>query len=168
MEACPVPTIAALAGACTGGGAAIAACCDLRIATADLRFGFPIARTLGNTLGAGILGRVVGLIGLARTKDLLMQARLMGSEEAHSIGLVAEVVADAAALDSRALEMARAVAENAPITMRSAKTILARLTASAIAAVDDRDMVAAAYGSADFREGRDAFLAKRKPKWTGR
>ena len=168
IEACRVPTIAALAGACTGGGAAIAACCDLRIGTADLRFGFPIARTLGNTLGVGILARVVALIGLARTKDLLFQARLMGAEEALACGLVTEVAANADALDVRVREVATLVASQAPLTLTTSKTILGRLTSAQIAAIDDRDMVTLAYGSADFREGRDAFLGKRRPVWTGR
>ena len=60
IEACPVPTIAAIAGACTGGGAGIVACCDMRIATRDMKYGFPIARTLGNVLSAATLARTRG------------------------------------------------------------------------------------------------------------
>jgi enoyl-CoA hydratase len=168
IEGCAVPTIAALAGACTGGGAAIAACCDLRLGSADLRFGFPIARTLGNALGVGILTRVVALIGLARTKDLLLQARLMGAEEALRVGLITEILPTADALDARAREVAVTVAGHAPVTIRACKTILGRLTEAQIATVDGRDMLDLAYGSADFREGRDAFLAKRPAKWTGK
>ena len=66
LERCRVPTIAAIAGACTGGGAMIAACCDLRIATADAVFGFPIARTLGNALSLANHARLVALLGAAR------------------------------------------------------------------------------------------------------
>ncbi|HEX7390873.1 MAG TPA: enoyl-CoA hydratase-related protein, partial [Acidiphilium sp.] len=66
VEACRVPTIAAIGGACTGGGALIAAVCDLRIASADLRFGFPIAHTLGNCLSAVNYARLAALIGAAR------------------------------------------------------------------------------------------------------
>ena len=68
IEDCPVPTIAAISGACTGGGAAIAAVCDLRIASADARFGLPIARTLGNCLSMENYARLAGLIGAARLK----------------------------------------------------------------------------------------------------
>ncbi len=75
FEALPVPTIAAIAGACTGGGAAIAACCDLRIGTASTRFGFPIARTLGNCLSAANYARLAALIGASRVKDLVFTAR---------------------------------------------------------------------------------------------
>jgi enoyl-CoA hydratase/carnithine racemase len=167
IEACRVPTIAAIAGACTGGGAAIASCCDLRLASQDLRFGFPIARTLGNTLGAGTLARVVALIGLARTKDLLFQARLMGAEEALRIGLVSEVLADADALDDRARALAREAAGLAPLSLMTLKETLRRLTEAGLAGINDRDMVELAYGSADFREGRDAFLARRPPVWRG-
>ena len=68
VETCKVPTLAVIHGACTGGGAAIATACDLRIASADLKFGFPIARTLGNCLSASSLSRIIQLIGAGRTK----------------------------------------------------------------------------------------------------
>ena len=80
LERCRVPTIAAIAGACTGGGGVIAACCDLRIGTADTKFGFPIARTLGNCLSVRNLGRLAALIGTARVKDLIFTARLIEAE----------------------------------------------------------------------------------------
>lgn len=71
IETCQVPTIAAICGACTGGGAAIAAVCDLRIATADMKFGFPVARTLGNCLSIENYARLVGLMGAARVKEMI-------------------------------------------------------------------------------------------------
>src|SRR6266481_2055801 len=77
LEQCPVPTIASIAGACTGGGAGIAACCDLRVATATAKFGFPIARTLGNCLSMSNLSRLAALVGPARVKDLVFTARLL-------------------------------------------------------------------------------------------
>src|ERR1700678_1963995 len=82
LEQCRVPTIAAIAGACTGGGAGIAACCDIRIGTAATRIGFPIARTLGNCLSMSNVSRLVSLIGPARTKDLIFTARLVEAPEA--------------------------------------------------------------------------------------
>src|SRR5881398_95927 len=82
LEACRVPTIAAIAGACTGGGAGIAACCDIRIAAANAKFGFPIARTLGNCLSMASISRLTSLIGPARTKDLIFTARLLEPAEA--------------------------------------------------------------------------------------
>ena len=71
IEACPVPTLAAIAGACTGGGAGIAACCDMRIAATGMRFGFPIARTLGNCLSIANYARLVALLGPARVKEMI-------------------------------------------------------------------------------------------------
>src|SRR5438132_2543513 len=78
LEQCRVPTIAAIAGACTGGGAGIAACCDIRIGTEATRIGFPIARTLGNCLSMSNISRVVSLLGPPRTKAIILQARLLG------------------------------------------------------------------------------------------
>lgn len=166
LEGCRVPTIAAIAGACTGGGAIIAACCDLRIATADFRFGFPIARTLGNCLSISNYARLYALIGPARTKELVFTARLMGADEARALGVVGEVLPDHDALMARAGELARLVAGHAPLTLRATKEALRRITASL--PPDGADLVGFCYGSQDFREGRSAFLAKRPPRWRGR
>src|SRR4029077_8030554 len=94
LEQCRVPTIAAIAGACTGGGAGIAACCDLRIGTKTAKIGFPIARTLGNCLSMSSLSRLTALVGPARVKDIIFTARLLGAEEAAAAGLLSEVVED--------------------------------------------------------------------------
>src|SRR5260370_92797 len=94
VEECRVPVIAAIAGACTGGGAGIAAACDLRIAAANARFGFPIARTLGNCLSMGNLSRLAALIGIARAKEIIFTARLVEAAEALGLGLVREVLPD--------------------------------------------------------------------------
>ncbi len=166
VETCPVPIIAALSGACTGGGAGIAAACDIRIATADLRFGFPIARTLGNCLSIANLSRLSGLMGAGRVKEMIFTARLVGAEEAKSAGLISEIVEDHPALMARAAELAALLATHAPITLRTTKEALRRLRTEG-AAADDRDLILAAYMSADFKEGLEAFLGKRKPEWSG-
>ena len=166
LEQCRVPTIAAIAGACTGGGAAIAACCDLRIATRDARFGFPIARTLGNCLSMASLGRLSALIGPARVKDLIFTARLLEAGEALGIGLLNEVVEDLPALQRRTDELARLVAAHAPLTLRATKEGLRRLHRS-LSSGEGEDLVLMCYMSRDFREGLDAFLNKRPPKWSG-
>lgn len=167
IESCPVPTIAALAGACTGGGAAIASACDLRIATRDLKFGFPIARTLGNCLSNASLARLVSLIGAGRTREIIFTARLIGAEEAHAIGLAAEVVDDFEAAHVRALVLARTVAGHAPLTLMATKEALRRLRLR-MADTDDHDLITLCYMSEDFREGQAAFLEKRPPVWKGR
>ena len=167
VEKCPVPTIAAISGACTGGGAGIAAACDIRIATADLKMGFPIARTLGNCLSISNLSRLSGLMGAGRVKEMIFTARLIGAEEAKAVGLIAEIVPDHTALVSRAAELADTLAGHAPLTLRTTKEGLRRLRIDG-AGADDRDLVVEAYMSEDFREGLEAFLGKRKPEWKGR
>lgn len=166
IELCPVPTIAALHGAVTGGGAAIAAACDLRIAARDLRFGFPIARTLGNCLSIDNLSRLETLIGASRTREIIFTARLVEADEALSVGLVSELCDDKAAAVARAHAMAVAIAGLAPLTLRATKEGLRRLRVSRTQ-IDDSDLVTMCYMSADFREGMEAFLAKRKPDWKG-
>ena len=109
VERCPLPTIASIHGACTGGGGSIAAACDIRIASASLKFGFPIARTLGNCLAAGNLARLSELIGAARVREIIFTARLIEADEALSIGLVSEVLPDEASLMARASELAAKV-----------------------------------------------------------
>ena len=166
LEKCRVPTIAAIAGACTGGGGALAAACDLRIAAANARFGFPVARTLGNCLSMGNYARLAALIGVARSKEIIFTARLVEADEAKSIGLVSEVLPDHAALMARGEELARHVASLAPLTLRATKEALHRLTPR-IPTEEGRDLILMCYMSKDFREGMDAFLNKRPPVWQG-
>jgi len=164
IERCPVPTIAAITGACTGGGAAIAACCDLRVTDARLKFGFPIARTLGNCLSIASLARLSALIGQGRVREMIFTARLLGAEEALALGLVMEIADDPLA---RAGEIAEQIAGHAPLTLRVTKEGLRRLRADG-AGADDKDLIETAYMSEDFREGMEAFLGKRKPVFKGR
>ena len=165
LERCPVPTIAAIAGACTGGGAGIAAACDLRIAAANARFGFPIARTLGNCLSMANIARLSALIGPGRVTEMIFTARLLSAAEAQAAGLVSEVLADATALAARAQEVALLVASHAPLTLRATKEALRRLRDDL---PPDEDLIRLCYTSADFREGMEAFLGKRPPVWQGR
>jgi enoyl-CoA hydratase/carnithine racemase len=166
LEQCRVPTIAAIAGACTGGGAGIAACCDLRVGTNTTRFGFPIARTLGNCLSMSSVSRLTALIGPARVKDLIFTARLVGAEEAAKLGLLNEVVEDLSALQQRVEELATVIAGNAPLTLRATKQALARLQRR-LSREEGEDLILMCYMSRDFREGLDAFLNKRQPQWAG-
>lgn len=167
IESCPIPTIAAISGAVTGGGGSIACACDIRIATVSARFGFPIARTLGNCLSMANYARLAALLGPARVKDIIFTARLIGAEEGHRLGLYSEVVADHAALMVRARELATTISGHAPLTMRATKEGLRRL-AKAAASADGDDLVVMCYTSADFREGMEAFLGKRPPQWQGK
>jgi enoyl-CoA hydratase len=166
FERIPIPTIAAIAGACTGGGTTIAACCDLRIGAANARFGVPIARTLGNCLSMANYVRLAALLGPARVKEIIFTGRLIDSGEARAIGLLSEVLPDYAALQSRADELARTVASRAPLTLRVTKEALRRIK-DKMTPEENANMILTCYMSNDFREGLDAFLNKRTPNWTG-
>ena len=166
LEKCRVPTIAAINGACTGGGGGIAACCDLRIGTKITRMGFPIARTLGNCLSLSNISRLTALIGPARVRDIIFTARLVGAEEAASAGLLTEVVEDMPALQKRVDELAVLIAGHAPLTLYATKQALIRLQRR-LSREEGEDLILMCYMSRDFREGLDAFLNKRQPHWTG-
>src|SRR6202023_3084796 len=154
LERVRVPVIAAIAGACTGGGAGIAACCDLRIGPAATRIGFPIARTLGNCLSMSNISRMVELVGPARTKDLIFTARLVEAPQALALGLLKEIGADLSTLQRRADETAKLVAGHAPITMETAKEAVLRIRRT-LSREEGRDLILRAYMSEDFREGLD-------------
>jgi enoyl-CoA hydratase len=167
IESVRVPTIAAIAGPCTGAGAAIAACCDLRIASPSARYGFPIARTLGNCLSMANYSRAAALIGIARLKDLIMRARLMDASEMLACGLLSEVTPDEEGLLPRAQSLAEEVAALAPLTLWATKEALRRVRDRMTPEGADSDLIIACYMSRDFKEGVEAFLAKRQPNWKG-
>jgi enoyl-CoA hydratase/carnithine racemase len=164
LERCRVPTIAAVAGACTGGGCAIAACCDLRVAAPNARFGFPMARTLGNCLSVANIARLVSILGAPRVTEMLFTARLVDAAEAKAIGLVTELAPAPDKLLERARALATLVAGHAPLTLRATKEAIRRLR---VPPAEADDIVLTCYESRDFREGIEAFLAKRRPEWRG-
>ena len=166
IEDVRVPTIAALRGPVVGGGLAIAAACDLRVAAPSARFGVPVARTLGNCFSAANLVRLAALVGLGRVKELVLTARLIDAHEARAIGLVSEVVAKEDELDARVDELVEQLASYAPLTLRATKEMVRRIRAR-LMPDEASDLVALCYTSADFREGVAAFLERRKPVWRG-
>ena len=167
LERVAVATIAQVQGVAAGGGCAIALACDLRVCTPGAKFGVPIARTLGNCLSAANYARIVDLVGPARTKDLLFTGRLADVAEAQAAGLVTRM-AEPDEIDAVVRALAETIAANAPLTIRATKEAIRRtaLQRRPDAAAAD-DLIAACYGSRDFREGVAAFLAKRKPRFTG-
>ena len=167
LERVTKPTIAQVQGVAAGGGCAIALTCDLRVAAPEATFGIPIARTLGNCLSGATYSRLVDLLGPGTVKDLLFTGRFVGAAEAHAIGLVNRIV-PALDIERAVRALALEIASNAPLTIRATKEMIRRiLAARRLHAGDDRDLVEMCYTSADFREGVDAFLAKRPPRWTG-
>lgn len=168
LERVRVPTIAQVQGYATGGGCALALACDLRVCTPDARLGIPIARTLGNCLSADNYARLLDLIGPSRLKDLLFTGRLIDAAEAAAMGLVARI-ADPAELDGVVRQLAETLAANAPLTIRATKEMVLRIQkARRLEPGQAENLIAACYTSEDFREGVDAFLAKRPPRFTGR
>ena len=167
VESVRAPTIAAIAGPCTGAGAAIANSCDLRIGSPSARYGFPIARTLGNCLSMANYARAAALLGIPRLKDLIMRARLMDASEMLACGMLSEVTADESTLLPRAQALAEEVAGLAPLTLWATKEALRRVRDRSVPEGADSDLIIACYMSRDFREGVESFLAKRKPEWKG-
>jgi enoyl-CoA hydratase len=165
IEALPMPTLAVVEGFAIGGGLAIAACCDLRIATPGSRFGVPTARTLGNCLSVANYARLVVALGASRTKRMLLLAENLSAEEALAGGFVSEIVA-APDLDRRIAELCGRLVHHAPITMRVTKEAIRRLMHAGLP--DGDDLVRSCYSSDDFRIGVKAFVEKREPSWTGK
>ncbi|MDX6804894.1 enoyl-CoA hydratase/isomerase family protein [Terrihabitans rhizophilus] len=164
LESLPVPTIAVVEGFAIGGGLAIAAACDFRIATPATRFGIPIARTLGNTLSIANTARVLAHFGPGRAKRMLMLAELLTAQEARDCGFLTEV-AEPQDLEARLAILVSKLSANAPVTMRVQKESMNRIVHAGLPHGDD--LVAECYGSRDFKIGVEAFLTKQKPVWTG-
>jgi enoyl-CoA hydratase/carnithine racemase len=113
------------------------------------------------------LARLAAVIGAAWTKEIIFTARLVDAAEALAAGLVSELVEDAAALAARADALARLVAGHAPLTLRATKEALRRLQPR-LGRDEGKDLIEMVYGSQDFREGMEAFLEKRPPRWQGK
>jgi len=160
-------TIAQVHGVATGAGCAIALACDLRVCTPDVRVGVPIAKTLGNCLSIANCARLIDLMGPARFKEMIFTARLLNVTELASLGLVQRVVVPED-IDAAVRELATTIASHAPLTIAATKEMVRRIQAARRPPAEEaHDLIGLCYASADFREGVDAFLSKRAPRWTG-
>jgi enoyl-CoA hydratase len=162
---CPHPTIAAIEGACVGGGLEIACACDLRIASPSARFGIPINR-LGFPLAPGELQGLLQLVGKARTLEILLEGRVFDATEAKDKGLLQRIADD---VQSAAIETAARIAAGAPLAARLNKEMVRRLTPE-VAPLDQHELQSAFsfLATHDYREGVQSFLDKRNPIFTGK
>ena len=163
----PKPTIAMIRGYCIGGGLGIAMCCDLRIAADHSTFAVPAAK-LGLGYGHSGVKRLMDVVGPSFTKEIFYTARQFKADEAVTMGLINRVVGDAE-LESYVKKYAETIAGNAPLTIKALKTVVQELVKDE----SKRDVKAmestvnACFKSQDYIEGRNAFMEKRKPVFTG-
>ena len=164
----PKPTIAMIRGYCIGGGVGIAVCCDLRICNEASRFGVPAAK-LGLGYALDSIRRLMNLVGPQFVNEMLFTARQFDASEAFHMGFVNKVVADGE-IEDYIRKMAETIAGNAPLTIRAVKGIVRQLLLDP--AAKDADacdaLVKQCFESADYQEGRRAFLEKRKPVFSGK
>jgi enoyl-CoA hydratase len=161
------PIIAKIRGFCLGGGLALAMATDLRIASPDSQFGIPAAR-LSVAYAPEAVKRLIDLVGPSHARMILYTARRIDAQEAERIGLINQCV-PLEDLDRTVMEIARSIAENAPLSVRASKLTINEMLKdesqrdmAPIAAIGDR-----CFNSADFKEGRTAFMEKRRPKFVG-
>jgi enoyl-CoA hydratase/carnithine racemase len=163
---CSKPVIAMIRGFCLGGGFGLALSCDLRVASESAIFGIPAAR-LGVGYPPGAMKLVTAAVGAPAAKDLFFTARRLDAQEAHRLGVVQRLVRDGE-LESATQALAENIAENAPLTIRAAKAAIDAAVGVAHPNVDSVALADMCFDSADAVEGREAFLQKRRPAFTGR
>lgn len=163
----PRPTIAKIRGYCIGGGVNIAACCDLRVCTDASRFAVPAAK-LGLGYGITLTRRLMDLVGPQFAAEILLTARQFSAAEALQMGLVNRVAPDSD-IETYVAQLAEMIAGNAPLTMQATKRIIRELLNEAgernLAACEA--LIKQCFDSEDYREGRRAFMEKRKPVFSG-
>lgn len=160
IQRLPQVTIAVIDGVCVGGGLAVATHCDLRIATPGSRFGYPIGKTLGNALSAGIVYRAVSLFGESLTREMLLAARLISADRAFAVGALAYV---GDAIDDELATIIAGIEAMSRVTIGHTKTQLAHLIDTLEVGPDEESRLREIYTGPDFTEGVRAFLAKEKP-----
>lgn len=153
LEAVRKPTVALIEGFAMGSGFAIAASCDLRVVTADAKFGMPIARTVGNCLSMGNYARLATAVGSARLKDVIFRARTIYAQEALDIGFVSAIV-DRDALDDFVGDLCAKLADHSATTLWVTKEALRR----ARYVPEGDELILEAYGSEQFRSNVQRFL----------
>ncbi len=166
LQACDKPVIAMIRGYCLGGGLNIAVLCDLRIAADDARFGIPAAK-MGLGYRASSMKNLVDVVGAAYAREIMITARQFTASEAKEMGLVNRVV-PVPELEKAILEYTETVSGNAPLTMRAAKRIIREVVRNDYDAALCKTWVKECFESEDYKEGKKAFMEKRKPAFKGR
>ena len=164
LQQLPMPTIAMIKGLAVGSGLLMATACDFRISTKDARFGIPVARTLGNCLSPSNLSWLAAHLGIPTVKKMLLTADLIQAPELLGSGFLYQT-AEAVDIDVTVNMLAEKLAALAPITQKASKLVLARILQSNLP--DCTDLMRETYNSNDFREGVNAFLEGRPPRWVG-
>ncbi len=166
----PWPTVAALNGHCYGGGLELAVTCDLRICASGAKLGMPPAK-LGLVYGHTGLRKFLDVVGLARTKELFLTGSSLTASRAEQIGLVNWVASDRE-LEAASIELAAAIAANAPLSTKGNKHAIDILNDNPVLSEQQEQGLVAlresCFASEDLKEGIRAFAEKRKPKWSGR
>ena len=165
LERLRVPTVAVIRGHCYGGGIVLAAACDIRIASSGSRFGVPIAKTLGNCLSANSLSLLTNRLGTSRVLDMLVTARTFDTLELMGMGFLSEVV-EPNSLDERLSEILACLDSVAPLTVWATKELIYRQRIATVPS--DQDVLEKVYTSEDFSRGAQAFLNRRRARWSGR
>lgn len=165
IRACRHPTVAIIEGLCVGGGLEIAACCDLRVCGESSRFGAPINR-LGLTMSHDELEPLLQLLGPGPVLEILLSGELINAHRAHTVGLVNRVCPDSAVVEQGYGLVAR-IAAGAPLVNRWHKKFVRRLLERRPLSDEEREEAHDAFETADYREGRTAFLEKRDPRFGG-
>lgn len=166
VAAIAVPTIAAIEGACVGGGCQIALACDLRVAARGTRFGITPAK-LGIVYPVESTRRLVGAVGPARAKELLFTARLIDAEEALAIGLVHRVVAPDE-LDAAVSATVADILRGSAYSLVAAKRMIDALSEPSTDLAELDALWRGGFAGEDLKEGAQAFLDKRAPRFTWR
>lgn len=164
LQQLPMPTIAMIEGLAVGSGLLMATACDFRISTSEARFGIPVAKTLGNCLSPSNLSWIAAHLGIPTIKKMLLTAELIKAPELLESGFLYQTV-EAAEIEMASSVLAEKLIALAPITQKASKLTLAQLLQDNLP--DCTDLMRETYNSKDFREGVNAFLEGRPPKWIG-
>lgn len=165
LQEIPIPTIAVIEGLAVGSGLLMATACDFRIATPEARFGIPVAKTLGNCLSPSNLAWISAHLGVPTVKKMLLTAELIKAPQLLQSGYLYQIT-EPEEISAASNALAEKLAALAPITQKASKLALARLINHQLP--DCFDLMRETYNSGDFKEGVNAFLEGRPPKWEGK